>query len=349
VRIRIVGPGAVGLLVGGLLAEAGHEITFAGRSPAHTLASGGPLRVVLPDRWLLVRPAAYVAASGPVSGEPAELVIVALRRDQLRALKGTPNRIAALGARTIGTQAGGGRPEAARLLFLNCGEEDTRGWFPDLYAPGEGTESPTPLHALTLWTAVRLQADTVELTSRRSVVLAPKHPLLKSLSTAFRSAGVEVAEADSTEPWHRSFHLWQQLFLPMALCHSTWDYFLSFTEGREIAARVVEEGLKTLEREGGEVRRLPVQDPQELLAPSRRAGRGTPNGRFEPDRGYNSLLQALLRGEKTEARELNERLVKRAAEVGVEAAWNWNLARKLGRVGQVGFYRGPAELYGALS
>jgi ketopantoate reductase len=345
VKIRIVGPGAVGMLFGGLLAEAGHEVTLVGRRPEHCRAREQGVRLVLPDRWLVARPGEYCAGTETRIREPADLVVVALRRDHLRELRTRPGGAAILQAPLPEAEAGSARGGDAPVLFLNASEQDTRDWFPDLYRrTGAGV-----MHALTLWNAVRLQPDTVELTSRRSILLTARHPLLKFLGPALRGTGVEIAEADGIGPWHESFFLWQLLFLPVALCHATWDYFLSFTEGREIAARVTEEGLRALERAGGDLRKLPVMDPQELLVPARRGRRAAAGARFDPDRGYNSLLQSLLRGEKTEVRELNERLVRKAAEVGVEAPWNWKLARKASRASQVGFYRNPAELYQALS
>jgi ketopantoate reductase len=89
-------------------------------------------------------------------------------------------------------------------------------------------------------------------------------------------------------------------------------------------------------------------DPQELLAvmqkrPGELAGRAA-----RPDRAYNSLLQSILRGRKTEVRELNEKLVRMATDAGVDPRWNWRLVRKLSRVTQVGFYGSPAELCRAL-
>jgi ketopantoate reductase len=276
--------------------------------------------------------------------------VVALRRDHLREAKKTP-AAAGLVAQAAGLVRGAKPRQAVPppILFLNCGEGETREMFPELFDRDGGAEAPRVLHALTLWTSVRLEPGTVELASPRSVFLTVKDPELRTIVSALRAAGVEVAETDQIDPWQHSFFLWQLLFLPMAMCHAPYEYFLSYSEGREIATRVWDEGLRTLERAGAQLRKLPIMDPRDLLSRWQKARPARTQARFEPDRGYNSLLQALLRGEKTEAGELNERLVKRAAEGGVEATWNWRLARKLSRVVQMGFYRDPAELYQALS
>jgi len=353
VRVRIVGPGAVGTLFGALLAEAGHEITLVGRRGEALPSEDAGVRVVLPDRWLRFRPHDYLAPStGKVrSGEAgADLVVVALRRDHLRELRSTP------GGGSL-FMAAGESGEAAPLLFLNCDERDTEGL---LVPPGSDRGSRHGrsagaagagriLRGLTLWTAVRLERGTVELGSGDSAFVTVKDPALKPVVAALRAGGIQTVVADSIEPYLGSFFLWQLLFLPMAMCRATYEYFLSFAEGREMALAVIEEGLKILERSGGELRKLPVMDPRELVLRLRRARQTSGTARFDPDRGYNSLLQALLRGEKTEVRELNERLVKLGGEAGVEASWNWRLARKLGRVARLGFYRDPAELYLALA
>ena len=352
-RVRIVGPGAVGTLFGALLAEAGHEITFVGRRAEALPSEQGGVRVVLPDRWLRFRPQACLAPSAAEarSGKAtADLVVVALRRDHLRELRSTHGGGSLL---TVAAPSG----EAAPLLFLNCDERDTDGLLPP---PGDDRGSRDGrsagaagagrvLRGLTLWTAVRLERGTVELGSGPSAFVTVKDPALKPVVAALRAGGIETAVVDSIEPYLGPFFLWQLLFVPMAMCCATYEYFLSFAEGREIAAAVIEEGLRILERFGGELRRLPVMDPRELALRLRKARQTSGTARFVPDRGYNSLLQALLRGEKTEVRELNERLVKLGGNAGVEASWNWRLARKLGRVARLGFYRDPAELYLALS
>ncbi len=52
--ITVVGPGAVGTLLGGLLSLKGHTVTFRARRPAAGAASARGLRLILPDKWLSV-------------------------------------------------------------------------------------------------------------------------------------------------------------------------------------------------------------------------------------------------------------------------------------------------------
>ena len=135
----------------------------------------------------------------------------------------------------------------------------------------------------------------------------------------------------------------------LLLCHSTLEHFLSYREGREIAGQVLGEGLEAFRRQGRDLKRLGLMDPQELIKKMERGSKDFAAARFRPDRAYNSLLQALILGNQTETKELNGRLIKIAAAAGVNADWNWRLIQKLGRVKRIGFYKDPAELYRAVT
>ena len=309
-KVCFIGAGAVGGLLGGLAAEGGHEVCFAGSAASMRELSARGLRLVLPSGRLRI-PRALTADQAPARWRP-ELGIVALKRHQLREL--------------------GALPPAARaseLLVMNA-------------------DQGRPLLGFTLLTSVMLQHGEVELASGRSVLLLPRHPALKELAGSWKAGGLEIAETDAPEALAGSFFLWQLLFLPAALCHSTLGHFLAAEAGREIAAGVLGEGLAAFRKAGRPLKKLPLHDPQELAQRlARRPQEFAPAGLL-PDRQYNSLLQSILRQQKTEARELNERLVRLASEVGLSAPWNWRLAQKLGRVTQAGFFRDPGELRRAL-
>jgi 2-dehydropantoate 2-reductase len=309
-RVSIIGAGAVGGLLGGLAAEGGHEVCFAG-SPASMRELGARgLRLILPGgrlRWRKVLTAEAAAARWR-----PELSIVALKRHQLREL--------------------GTLPPAARaseLLVLNA-------------------EKGRPLLGFTLLTSVMLQHGEVELASARSLLLLPRQDSVRELAACWKAAGLEIEECDAPEALAGSFFLWQLLFLPAALCHSTLAHLLACEEGREIASGVLEEGLAAYRRLGRPLRKLPLHDPQELAQRLARRPQEFDAAGLLPDREYNSLLQSVLRKQKTEVRELNEHLVRQAAEVGLSAPWNWRLAQKLSRVLQAGFFRDPGELRRAL-
>jgi len=318
-RIKVLGAGAVGCLVGGLLACGGQEVVFSGSEEVEKALGKQGLRIRLPDRPLkLAKPSSREL-------EGYDFLLVTLKRQQLKALK--PAHIARVPLRPGG-----------RIVFFNCDPEDAR-----LLAP-EGVDFHL---CLSLLTAVMLQPGDVELPAAKAYLVLEKNPQLRELFSCLKSFAVELLEVDAISPYANSFFLWQSLFLPVALCHSTYDHFLSYAEGREMARYVLTEALETLVRSGRSLKKLPWQDPQELLKRVEKHEREFEEARYRPDRAYNSLLQSILRGKVTEARELNGRVVKMAAEAGVDALWNWKLTQKLNRVLQVGFFKDPARLYQA--
>jgi ketopantoate reductase len=309
-RVCFIGAGAVGGLLGGLAAEGGHEVCFAGSAASMRELSLRGLRLVLPGGRLLLRKP-LTADQAPARWRP-ELGIVALKRHQLRDL----------GALSPAARA-------AELLVMNA-------------------DQGRPLLGFTLLSALMLQHGEVELASERSVLLLPRHPAVRELAASWKAGGLEIVETEAPETLAGSFFLWQLLFLPVALCHSTLGHFLADEAGREIAAGVLAEGLAAWRRLGRPLKRLPLYDPQELAQRlARRPEEFVPAGLL-PDRQYNSLLQSILRQQKTETRELNERLVRLASEAGLSAPWNWRLCQKIGRVTQAGFFRDPGELRRAL-
>jgi 2-dehydropantoate 2-reductase len=310
-KVLVVGAGAVGCLLGGMAAEAGHEVCFAGSPESGRRLAAHGLRLVLPTGWVRLR---KLMTAPPARWRP-ELAIVALKRHHLREPAALP-------------PAARGAPA---LLVLNADPAKDR-----------------PLVGFTLLTAVRLEPGEVELASPRSVLVLPRHDALRGLHPAWKSGGLEVVESDAQEALSASFFLWQLLFLPVALCHSTLGHFLASAAGREIALGVLEEGLAAFRRAGRALKKLPFQDPQEMVQKLRRRGQDFAGAEAGPDREYNSLLQSLLRGQKTETRELNEKMVRIAAETGLAARWSWGLSQKLSRVIQVGFFHGPEELLRSL-
>ena len=73
-----------------------------------------------------------------------------------------------------------------------------------------------------------------------------------------------VLEVEELLPYSNSLFLWKLLSLPVAMCHSTLTHFLSYREGREIAARVLDEGMGVFARKGLGLKKLPTMDPQDL-------------------------------------------------------------------------------------
>jgi ketopantoate reductase len=322
----VLGAGAVGTLVGGLLAHQGHRVLFCSHGAAADVS--GPdakiIRLRLPRKRIVVREISVPAAGKPERNgrEAVDYLLVALKRHDLKKL--LPDFPAGLPV----------RPRQGVLFFNNPGEHPA-------------ADAPVSSDCLTLLNAVLLQPWDVEVTSPRAVLIYAKNSGIGGLLN-FKSLGFETLEVQDLKPYANSFFLWQLLFLPPALCHSTAGHFLSYPEGREIACRLLEEGLETFRRAGENLEKLPWMDPRELMRRMKRRPGDFTAARRDPDRGYNPLLQSLLRGRKTEVGELNRRLVRLASGVGVNASWNWRLAEKLEHVRRLDFYKDPAELFQAV-
>jgi hypothetical protein len=322
-EITIVGPGAVGTLLGGLLCVGGHQVTLLGRKPPEN--PDLPVRIVLPRQWLL---AEGIRCAGPgVPGGGSGAYLVTMGRHHLHAAR-RPDVL-----RGIGT---GDSPVA----FFNCD-------------PAEPVRLAVPKDrvrlCLTLMNAVKLQAADVELTTEKPVLIFERSPVLAELFRSLPGFGFQVLPVDDAGPFLNSLLVTQLLFLPVAMCNTTLNAFLAVAQGRELASSILSEGFAALERAGMPLAPLPLMDPRELAARLEKKP-----GTFEsvppcPGREYNSMLQSLLRGRPTEAAQLNKRVVEIASSAGLHLTWNWRILQKASRVASLGFYRDPSELLRSLA
>jgi len=320
IKIQIIGSGAIGSLLGGLLAAKNHQVAFISNEKEHINQKQLELRIILPDSFinskiLMCRP-----------GQEVDIVIVALKRFHLKNLSKEFFANFKL--------APGGK-----MLFLNCDSSLMRSLVPD------GVKGRA---ALTLLNAVQFETGEVELCSKRSLLLIERDKEFKKVMNELRSNGLEIKESDDIESAANSFFILQLLNLPVAMCNTTLNYFLSFKEGREIAVKVLEEGVAAMMRSGRKLKELPFMDPQELLKSLHKHGDDFDVYRFHPDRCYNTILQSIIRNKMTETKELNGQLVKIAGGAGVNPLWNWRLTQKLSRVLKVGFYNTPIDLFEVL-
>src|SRR5512137_355372 len=159
-KVFVVGAGAVGCLLGGLAAAAGHEVCLAGGPESTRQLAAHGLRLALPGGWMRLP---KVLTALPARWRP-ELAIVALKRYQLREPAALPPA-----ARSAPAQ-----------LVLNADPADDRS-----------------LVGYTLLTAVGLEAGEVELASPRSALILPRHESLRQVREAWRAGGLEIVEADS--------------------------------------------------------------------------------------------------------------------------------------------------------
>jgi hypothetical protein len=328
VKVRIIGDAPVATVLTGLLAEEKHEVVWnpgpAGSRRLKLLKRRKEIRLVLPQGW--IRTEAFSLSSSTKVREE-ELGVVAIPEHSLGELKpvGAGGRVGSKGS---------------TLLFLDCdpGVPDT------LAAPGS-----TAFQGLSLLDTFELDPGSVEVATLRPWLVIEKNPLLRELKLCLKGRDINVLEVDELLPYRNSLFLWKLLSLPVAMCHSTLKHFLSYREGREIVAHILEEGLGVFARKQMELMKLPIMDPRDLLQKLAKKPEEFDRFRGLPDRSFPSALQYVLVGEGSAARGFNDRLIRMSSQTGVDPKWNWSLTRKLSRVLRVGFYRDPVDLYNAIS
>ncbi len=332
--ITVIGPGAVGTLLGGLLSLKGHTVTFRSRRAPAAASPGEGLRLILPDRWLSVDGTRCI---GPgMSARKPGAVLVTLGRHHLHAVR-RPDFPRLLGSTSA-------LPEAPILFFNSDPEEPARLGLP----ARQGRGSAWSL-CLTLLNAVKLQDGEAELTTEDPTIVAEKGSAARELLAGLSGFGFRVLAVDDVLPYSNSLFVTQLLFLPVAMCNTTLPRFLSYPEGRQLAEAVLAEGLETMDRAGRTLARLPANDPRELLARIQRKPESFSRFRQLPDRSYNTVLQSYLRGRPTEAPQLNRKAIEIASGAGLHLEWNWRLLQKAGRVVSIGFYDAPADLVKSLA
>jgi ketopantoate reductase len=321
-RIVIIGPGAVGTLLGALLSAGGHEVVFRGRDAR----AAGPrrIRVVLPGGWMNVDAARWQGSEAPAGSQG--IVLVTLARHHLHAVR---------------------RPDFQRMagkgdcpvVFFNAGGVDL----------GRLDLAPERQRlALTLLTAVKLQENDVELSPGKAVVVHERSEEVTECFSVLTRYGIQLSVADDARALSHSQLLLQLLALPAAMCNATLDSFLSFPEGRELARNILEEGAAALEKAGMQLAPLPVLDPRELRTRLEKKPAAFDGASAVPDRSYSTVLQSYLAARPTEAAHLNRRIVEIGSSGGLHLTWNWRLLQKSSRVSGLGFFRDPADLLRSL-
>jgi ketopantoate reductase len=197
--------------------------------------------------------------------------------------------------------------------------------------------------------AVKLQDNDVELTTPAPTILFEKSPLLAGLFTQLASFGFSSHAVDDARPYLNSLLLSQLLFLPVAMCNTTLECFLSFPEGRELAHLMLDEGFSAMHRAGLPLAALPAMDPRELSARIEKRPDSFSAAGAIPDRSYNTVLQSMLRGKPAEASQVNRKIVEIASSAGLHLTWNWRILQKSGRVSGVGFFQSPGDLLQSLA
>lgn len=316
-NIKIIGSGAIGSLIAGLLYAKQVDVCFSNNPDWKKKRISTALRIVLPERWLKVEGVCYD------NSRKTDMLFVCVKRHHLHSLK----------RETVQGSLSG---DEGKILFFNFSKPEvdhlvSNGAFHTLFC-------------VTLLSAVSLQPGDVELTSEDSHIICEKNKDVKKLFSLLKDFQIKLHMVDDITPYMNSYYLFQLLYLPVAMCNSTLRHFLSYREGRELGMRVLHEGIKAFSKSGRPLQKLPSCDPQDLLHQLEKKPDQFTSWRFKPGRSYNPLLQSLLLEKESEAKELNGDLISLAKEAGVDSSWNWRLLQKLPRVRRFGYYPTPSDL-----
>lgn len=326
-KVRIIGDSPTAAVLAGVLAAENQEVSWKpdvqGESRLKELKRRREIRLSLPWGW--VKSGNFrLSASGSL--KTGELGVAALCAITLEGLgpTGVDRRIGGKGATVLALGVEPGQCE--RLL-----------------AAGTAV-----VHGLGVLESTEWDPGSVELSVEDPWLIVEAGAQLRELIRCLRSQNIGVQEVEDLAPYRNALHIRELLDLPVALCHGTLEFFLSYPEGREIAVGVLEEGLRLFSQRSMPLARLPVMDPVRLLQRLQKKPKEFDGARSLPGRAIGMAAHHLLRGERKAARMANDRIVRMSAQTGIEPKWNWAVTQRLNRVLRVGFYSDPAELYSAL-
>jgi hypothetical protein len=326
-KYRVIGDSPAATVLAGVLAAEKQEVLWNpdidGERRLKELKRRTEIRLSLPWGWVQT---GNFRLSSSVSLKAGELGVVAGCTATLEGLgpAGAEKRI-------------GGRNATALVLDIEPELCES------LMAPGTNV-----VQGLSLLEAAEWDPGTVEVSNEQPWLILQTGAELGELIRCLKSRKLGVQEVDDLSPYRNALHIRSLLALPVALCHCTLGFFLSYPEGREIAVGVLEEGLRLFSHRSLPLGKLPVMDPGQLLQKLQKKPQEFDRARNLPDRAYGTALHPLLRGERKAARLANDRIVRMSAQTGIEPKWNWAVTQRLNRVLRVGFYRDPAQLYDAL-
>lgn len=317
-KISVTGNNPTGLLLGGLLSLSGHDVSFT--PPEVNPGSRSDLRIILPDRWLTVKNLVYAANNSA----DIFLLCPGKETDYKKISRWYHDRK-------------NSKKESTCILIAGNRE----------MLPGDEAAPWAATFFLPLWEAVMLQEDQVELYSPRSLFIIEKNKSLVKLVSPLKKFRIKSRFVECINPYYDTTLLYRCLDLPVALCNTTINHFLSYPGGRKICQQVLLEGFKVYEKLERPLTGLPMQDPGRLLLRIQKKAGSFNAHRYLPERRINPVLQSLLLNEKS-CVPVNTHLIKMAAAAGTTVFWNEKLASLLSQVRRTGFFKDPAALLKAV-
>ncbi len=301
-KVYVLGAGSIGSLFGALLARSGNEVTLIGREEQVRAVAERGLRITGVEEFV-VKPEATIYAPE----EPPDLLILATKSYSTEyALRCARHCI---GEKTwiLSIQNGLGNEDLALKHTKNVlGGITTNGAL------------------LTEWGVVKWTGKGIT-----TIGLYPKgrHNFAQKVAETFNEAGIETYLTENIIGWKWAKVIVNSVINPIGTLLEVKNGFIledDYLQG--IAVEIAKEGCMTAQQHGIEFEIHPLELLWSTLEKTRE--------------NYNSMLQDIRRGKRTEIDYINGKIVEYAEGIGLKAPMNallWALIkakeRKINKVG----------------
>lgn len=306
-RYSVVGLGAVGSIIGGLLTRSGENIILVGKKNQVDVIKNKGVKIVGINGTVIVE---NIQASATLSSlADADIIFICVKSQDTKELANNLKRHLKKSAVIVSLQNG---IRNAQVL------EDITG--------------NKALTGIVLFNALYSQPGEVVLSLKGSIILEydkNNRVVIDSLLKSFKNAGLKVKPVENIEGL-----LWSKLILNLqnaitALTGQTIKNSIKDRDTRKIIIATMKEGVEVVEKSGIRLETLPEIDPKRMIKTLSTCGSlilgigSRIMGLKENAR--NSMWQSLSRGKPTEIDYINGEIVKLAEKNNLEAPINTKL------------------------
>jgi len=288
-KIAVIGPGGIGCLFSGLLAEAGHDVSLIDRRPDRAaLISREGLIIESRGKLRIVPLGAYAF---PADLEPVELIILCVKAHETAGTMPSVMALSVPQTKVLSLQNGLGNMEAIKRVVADG----------NLFA------------GVTTHGATVIGLNHVRHAGAGSTIIGPlnhNNEGAESLAKMFSKAGIE-----STAEKNTAGLLWSKLVINAAICPVSAlsglanGQIIENDKWRSLLCQAAEESGKIAAAKGI---KLSFADPvKAVLEVCEKTAAN-----------ISSMLQDIRRGRPTEIMEINGAVLRTAAETGLDAPTN---------------------------
>ncbi|NJF25702.1 2-dehydropantoate 2-reductase [Thermococcus sp. Bubb.Bath] len=283
-KVYVLGAGSIGSLFGGLLARAGHDVTLIGRAEQVKAVRERGLHVFGVEEFT-VHPKATLTAPD----EPPDLLLLATKSYSTKSALECARGCIGEDTWILSIQNGlGNEDEALKLTKNVIGGVTTNGAM------------------LVEWGRVRWAGKGITVIGRYP---EGKHPFVEEVARTFTSAGIPMTTSEKISGWKWAKAIVNSVINGLGTLLEVKNGFLKenpYLEG--ISVSIAREGCIVAQQLGIEFEIHPLEllwDTIEKTAEN-----------------YNSTLQDIMQGRRTEVDYINGKIVEYAKSVGLDAPMN---------------------------